>query len=224
MLRREIGEDRDVDLRAAQLPQRQRVAGRLEHAPGPARDEKLGEELLHLDRFLRALTGVVLPLVIRDLEVHRRRESRLGARRLENVGDQMNGRGLAVGAGDGRKLQLAGRVIEELRRKVGERGARVGDDRDRDTDVDGMFRDDRHRAARDRVLREDVSIAMKTRDRDEERGLFGFARVVRDLADVDGRRTLGDGDLRRFQKGAELQRRIRPTRRSAAVYGGSATA
>ena len=217
MLRREIGEDRDVDLRAPQLPERQRVAGRLEHAPGPARDEKLGEELLHLDSFLRALTGLVLPLVVRDLEVHRRREPRLGARRLENVGDQVDGRGLAVGAGDGRELQLAGRVIEELGRYVGERGSRVRDDRDRDGDVDRMFRHDGHRAARDCVLREDVSVAMKTRDRDEECGFFGLARVVGDLADVDGRRVLGDGDLCRFKEGAKLQRRIRPTRRSAAV-------
>src|SRR5206468_123779 len=149
MLRREIGEDRDVDLSAAQLPQRQCVAGRLEHAPGPARDEKLGEELLHLDRFLRALTGVVLPLVIRDLDVHRRRVSRLGARRLEHVGDQM-----------------------------------------------------------------------KARDRDEERGLFGLARVVGDLPHVDGRRAVGDGDLRRFQKGAELHRRRRSKSRNADWYCG----
>src|SRR5439155_6957524 len=46
MLRREIREDGDVDLGAAKLAQGQRVAGRLEHTPGSAGDEKLGEELL----------------------------------------------------------------------------------------------------------------------------------------------------------------------------------
>src|SRR5438309_939080 len=79
-------------------------------------------------------------------------------------------------------------------------------------------------AAPDRILREAVAIAMKPRDRDEQRALFRFARVVRDLANVDRRGAFGHRDLRRFEQGAELQRRIRPRTRRAVVYAGSATA
>ena len=46
------------------------MTGRLEHAPGPAGDEEFGAELLDLDRFLRGLARLVLPLVVYDLEVH----------------------------------------------------------------------------------------------------------------------------------------------------------
>src|SRR6267143_3691611 len=136
----------------------------------------------------------------------------------------MDGRGLAVGARDRRELQLAGRMVEELGRDVGQRRARVRHDRDGHANVDRVLCDDGHRAARDGVLGEDVSIAMKARDRHEQGCLFSLARVVRDLADVDGRGPFGNRDLRRLKEGAELQPRILPTRRSAAVYAGSATA
>src|SRR3989440_5083977 len=120
VFRREGLEHRDVDLASANLAQRQRVRGRLEHPPPAARDEELGEELLDLDRLLRALPRVVRPFVAGKLEVHRRRESRPLPGRLEHVRDEVHGRRLAVGAGDADELQLARRVIEQLRGKISE--------------------------------------------------------------------------------------------------------
>src|SRR5258706_3550132 len=217
MLRREIGEDGDVDLRAAQLAKRERMARRLENAPRGAGDEQLREELLDLHGFLGALTRLVLPLVVRDLEIHRGGEAGLRAGRLEDVGHQVDRRGLSVGPGDPGELELPRRVIEELRRDVGERCARVGHERDRDAGIDGMLGDHRDSTASDRVFREDVPVTMEARDRDEEGALFRLARVVRDLTNVERRGTFGYRDLRRFKEGAELQRRIRPARRSAVV-------
>ena len=199
MLRREIGEDRDIDLRPAELAQRERVARGLEHAPRRSRDEKLGEELLHLDRFLGALTRLVLPLVVGDLEVHRGREAGLRARCFQDVGDEVDRRGLAIGSGDRGELQLAGRMIEELRRDVGQRRARIGHDSDGHAYVDGVLGDDGDSPTIDRVLHERVPVTVKARNRDEERALLHFPRVVCDLANIDRGGTFWYRDLRRFE-------------------------
>ncbi len=79
----------------------------------------------------------------------------------------MDRRRLSVGPGDRRELQLPGRVVEKLRRDVGERRARVGDQRDGDPDVDRMLGHHGDRAVSDRVLGEAVPITVKARDRDE---------------------------------------------------------
>ena len=129
VLGREIGEDRDVDLVAADLPERERVRRRLEHAPRAAGDEQLGKELLYLHRLLRALARFVLPLVARELEVHRRGEAGALATRLEHVGYQVHGGGLPIGPGDADDPQLARRMIEDLRREISERGSSVGHQR-----------------------------------------------------------------------------------------------
>ena len=164
MLGRQIGEDGDVHLHAAQLTQRERVTGRFEHAPRAARDEQLCEELLHLDRLLRALSGLVLPDVIALLEIDGRRESSDLARGIEHVGDEVHRRGLPVGSGDPDELQLPGRMVEELGGEICQSGARVRNDGHGHPRLQRVLRDDGDGPARDRIAGERVPIAVEARD------------------------------------------------------------
>ena len=217
VLRREVREDGDVDLAAAQLPQRERVARGLEHAPRPPGHEELGEELLHLDGLLGALPRLVLPDVPDLLEVDCRGEAGTFAGGLEDVRDEMHRRRLAVGPGDGGELEPPGRVVEELAREVGERDARVRDDRHRDAHGHVALGDDRDGAARGRVGGEVVSVPMEALDRDEEAALADPTRVVRDRADVAFAGPLGHGDPRRTEQRLEPHPAARPRSRRAAV-------
>jgi len=148
------------------------VAGGFEDAPGAAGDEQLREELLDLDRFLGALTRLVLPDVVGELEIDGGRESGAQPRGLEHVRHEMDRRGLAIGPGHADELQLPRRVIEELGGQVRERGARVRHHSDRHPRRHRVLRHDRDRAARHRVGGEVVPVAVEPRDRDEERALL----------------------------------------------------
>src|SRR5258708_4391295 len=118
VLRAEVGEHRDVDVDPADLPQRERMRCRLEHAPRATRDEQLGAELLELQRLLSALARLVLPLVVRELEVDRRGVAGALAGGLEDVRYEVHRGRLPIGAGDRGDLEGRGRGVEELRGEV----------------------------------------------------------------------------------------------------------
>ena len=113
-------------------------------------------------------------------------------------------------------------MVEELARDVGERDARVRDDRHRDAYGHVALGDDRDGAARGRVGGEVVSVPMEALDRDEEAALADPTRVVRDRADVAFAGPLGHGDPRRTEQRLEPHPAARPRSRRAAVYTGSA--
>ena len=113
-------------------------------------------------------------------------------------------------------------MVEELGSEIGQSDARVRNDGHGHPRLQRVFRDDGNGPARDRIAGERVPIAVEARDGDEERPVLHAPRVIRDLAHVECRRALGHGDLGRLEQRAEPHRRSRLTRRSAAVYAGSA--
>src|SRR5678815_607703 len=67
-----------------------------------------------------------------------------------------------------------------------------------------------------------MAVAVEATDRDEDRTRCHLARVVGDASHVEIRGTLGHGDPARGEEVPEVQRRSRPSARSAVVYTGSA--
>src|SRR5438552_19025673 len=132
----------------------------------------------------------------------------------------MHRRRFSVGAGHRDQLELAGRVIEELGRDIGEGCARIRYDGHPNAVVDRSLTYDRDSAARHRVGREVVTVTVKPRNRDEERPLLHPARVVRDLVDVELFGSPRTRDLPREKQRAELHARTWSRRRSAATYAG----
>ena len=112
-------------------------------------------------------------------------EQRAGlARGLGDGGEQVSGRRLPFGAGDGSEREVTPGMAVEGGRRLGDGAARVGD-----LDPDGLggeirrsrrCREDRDRALADRVSREAGAVGTGAADGDEEPARLDLARVIGD--------------------------------------------
>ena len=87
-------------------------------------------------------------------------------------------------------------MVVELDGAGGHRGPRVADDELRDGDVERPLDDEGYGSALDRLGRERVAVVAIALDAEEERAGDDGARVVRELANVDGRRRGADDPCR----------------------------
>ncbi len=100
MVSAEVSEDSHINLATVHTVKCQPVRRGLDDRVPVARGDHAGQQLLHLGRLQRGHVGSVETGLASGLELHAAEIARRAARRLQHGSDEVDGGGLAVGAGD----------------------------------------------------------------------------------------------------------------------------
>ena len=192
MVLREVGEDRGRPVDRVGAVQGERVAGDLHDDRVVAGGEHVGEGALQVDGlWRRAGHGVLLAA---DDRGHGAEQPGAPTTRLEQRAHEEGRRRLAVGPRDPDRRQPRCRVAGQGGGGGCHRGAHVVDEDLWDRGAQRPLHDERHRAARDRVVGVVVAVAREARHTEEQRPRRHEAVVVGERRDLD-RGRVGADDL-----------------------------
>ena len=188
MVAREVGEDTVVKEDAVGAVPFQSQRRRLDHHRLTAVVDHAAHRLLDLIAFGSGVVG--LEDAVADQDAQRTDGAGLDARGLQNRADHRDGRGLALGTGDGDGLELLGGSAEVFDGHPRQRRARILDADGGDAVIgDPLVLDDqRLRAALDRVGNELVTVYIISLQRDEYTSGHDLAAVIDDVLDLNIKR------------------------------------
>ena len=183
MVARQVREDDRLEDDTGRALERQSMRRGLHDARPVAAVDHRAEHALQLDR----VGGRELrrPLDSGDAVDDGAQKARPQAGRREDLGQQVSGRGLAVGAGDGGDAQLARRIAEEQRRHEGHGVPRSGHEDLGDGQGERAFADEGDRPGGDRLGGEVVPVGLQSGDAEEERSGSDVTGAAGQRSDFD---------------------------------------
>ncbi len=179
----QVGEDERLEGDAGRALERQGVRRGLHDTRQVAAFDHLAKQALQLERIGRG--ELRIPFDAGDAVDHGAQKSRAQARGRKDRRQQVRGRRLAVGAGDGGDPQLAGRVAEEARRDECHGVPRTRHQDLGDRQRERALADERHGPGGERLGGEVVAVGLQSGDAEEQRSGSHVASVAGKRSDLD---------------------------------------